>query len=145
MFIEGKELCLYLLSTNEDKIHYLLFIMIILFVTLFLLFDWETFVYCTYLLIYTVIGAWLCGRLLNEYHLCDRVDTFTVYFVIWQLMFITVTWEFKPGPIFSITLYRGWFCFLMACDAFIFYDTVCRYLLLSHNMTYFWTFALKDM
>jgi hypothetical protein len=81
----------------------------------------------------------------DDLHLEYKVDLFTVYIFIWQFMFITAKWEFQQYPIFSISLYRGWLCWLMACEAFVAHDAIFCYLPSRFSFLFFWLFSVKDM
>ncbi|CAF4432706.1 unnamed protein product, partial [Rotaria magnacalcarata] len=94
---------------------------------------------------YTMIGAWLFGRFCDDLPLWYPVDIFTIYFFIWQFMFITAKWEFQQYPIFSMTLYRGWLCLLMASDAFIIHDVLFSYLPSPFSFIFFWLLSVKDI
>ena len=119
--------------------------MITFFVLLLTLFGYDKMMYYIYPSIYTIIGIWLLGRFFEKVDFRYKVDIFTMYILIWQLMFIVAKWEIGEYPIFLLTLYRGWFCFLMACDAFIFHDTVSRYLPSPTIWIWFWLFSFEDM
>ena len=140
-----KESCKYILDDNENHLKHSLILINILFVVLLILFGYDKIMFYTSPSIYTITGIWLLGRFFDKIHLEYQVDIFTMYLLVWQLMFIAVKWEFEQYAIFSLTFYRGWLCFLMACNAFIFHDTACRYLPAPIIWMWFWLFSIKDM
>ncbi|UJR17919.1 hypothetical protein I4U23_004818 [Adineta vaga] len=68
-----------------------------------------------------------------------------MYVFIWQLMFITDKWELEELLISSLTLYRGWLCLLMSCNAWIFYDILFSYFPSHVHWVYFWMFSIRDI
>ena len=77
------------------------------------------------------------GRFFDSFALWYQVDVFTVYFLIWQLMFVLTQWEYEQLPLLSTTFYQGWLCLLVASQAFVVYDVVFRYLPPSFKFCFF--------
>jgi hypothetical protein len=140
-----KNTCYYLLDDKEDKVNCFSISIVIFLMTFLVLFVQKNSNHYIYPLTNTITGVWLWGRLLDDVYLWYQGDIFTAYIFIWQLMFIAAAWEFQLYPILSLSFYRGWLCFLMACEAFILHDTVFCFLPSTFAYTYFWMFAVKDL
>jgi hypothetical protein len=102
-------------------------------------------VQCTEPVVYTIFISWLTGRFWDGLNLWYKIDVFTVYFVIWQILFVIHKWERKQVPVLSRNFYRGWLCLLMACQAIVFYDAIFSYLPFLHMFNYFWIHSIDDM
>lgn len=96
-------------------------------------------------LIAIIICGWLMGRLWDNVGLWYEVDMITIYFLIWQVIFIITKWELKQLPISSLGFYRGWSCTWWAFGAFIAHDTIFRYLSTQIRFIFFWMVAVADM
>lgn len=93
----------------------------------------------------TIICGWFIARLFDGVDLWYKMDMISVYFLIWQLMFVITKWELKRLPIFSPTFIRGWLCVLMAFGAFTVYDTIFRYLSAQVSFIFLWCISFADM
>ncbi len=96
-------------------------------------------------LIATIICGWLVGRLWDGVDLWYKVDIITIYFLIWQVIFVIAKWELKQLPMLSFTFYQGWLCVLMAFGAFTVYNAIFRYLSMQIIFVFFWMLSFADM
>ncbi|CAF3580373.1 unnamed protein product [Rotaria sordida] len=78
-------------------------------------------------LIATIIIGWLLARFFDAFYWRYQIDMLTIYFLIWQFMFVIVKWESEEVPIFSFGVHRVWLCMSVAFGAFITHNTVFRY------------------
>jgi len=136
--------CKYII-TMEEYFTSPLIPVLILHAILFCRFDLDKDTHCNRSVFYTIISAWILGRYCDGLYLWYQVDIFTIYFFIWQIMFIISQWEFQELPLLSITIYRGWLCLGIATNAFMFHDNLVRYLPFVFRFCLFWTSSIKDM
>ena len=96
-------------------------------------------------IIYTIIYSLLIARFCDGFNLCCPLDIFTVYFFIWQIMFIITEWESNKLPLISLTFCRGWLCIMPASMTYLIHDTVFRYLPIQVNLLLVWSSAFIDV
>jgi hypothetical protein len=95
--------------------------------------------------IYTIINSLLLARFCHAFNICCQFDIFTVYFLIWQIMFVTTEWELEKLTLISHTVYRGWLCIMPAFLMYFLYDFFFRLLPIEVNFLYIWLLAIADM
>jgi len=108
-------------------------------------FDIEKSTYSIRPIIYTIIYSLLVARFCDAFNLYCPLDLFTVYFLIWQIMFIITEWESDKLPLISLTFYRGWLCIMPASMIFFIHDFVFRYLSIQVNFFLLWLIAFADV
>ena len=93
----------------------------------------------------TIINAWCLARFWYVFDVVYPVDVFSVYFLLWQCMFIKLKWDYEELPAFSIVLYRVSICWLVASASFFIQDSILRYLPKLVTLAFFWTESVTDM
>ncbi|UJR07114.1 hypothetical protein I4U23_011402 [Adineta vaga] len=96
-------------------------------------------------IIATLICGWLIARLLDGVDCCYKIDVVSVYFLIWQVMFVITKWELKQIAVCSPAFNRGSTIVILALGAFTAYDTICRYLSTQVSFIFFWMVSFADM
>jgi len=109
------------------------------------LLDIEKSTYSVRPIIYTIIYSLLVARFCDAFNLFCPLDIFTVYFLIWQIMFTITEWESGKLPLISLTFYRGWLCIMPASIMFVIHDYVFRYLPIQVNFLLLWLIAFLDV
>lgn len=109
------------------------------------LLDIEKSTYSIRPIIYTIIYSLFAARFYDAFNLSCPLDIFTVYFLIWQIMFIITEWESDKLPLVSLTFYRVWLCKMPASMIFVIHDSVFRYLPIQVNFLIFWLIAFSDV
>jgi hypothetical protein len=95
--------------------------------------------------IYTIISGWFIARFCDGYDISCQIDSLTVHFLIWQIIFIITKWESDALPLFSVNIYRGWLIIMVAAISFLNYDIMLRYLPIQMNFVNMWIYSLVDM
>jgi hypothetical protein len=93
----------------------------------------------------TVINAWCLARFCDAFDVVYPVDVFTVYFLLWQCMFIKIKWDYDELPLFSINLYRVFICWLVASSTVFAHDLIFRYLPHCFTLAFVWKESVSDM
>ncbi|CAF4888147.1 unnamed protein product [Rotaria socialis] len=109
------------------------------------LLDKEKITYSIRSITYTIIYGLLVARFCDAFNLSCPLDIFTVYFLIWQIMFIITEWESNKLPLISLTFYRAWLCIMPASIIFVIHDFVFRYLPIQVNFLLLWLIAFADV
>jgi len=91
-----------------------------------------------------IINVWFIARLCNSFNLSCQVDAFTVYFFIWQLVYISSKWNSDELPSFSFYLLQGFLCLSMSLFALTTHDLIFRYFPINLKVVFVWIFGLDD-
>jgi hypothetical protein len=96
-------------------------------------------------IIFTIINSLLLARFCDAFNLRCQLDIFTVYFLIWQIMFLLTEWEFQNLPLISLTFYQGWLCIMQSFLIYFIHDFFFGLLPIEVNFLCIWILALADM
>ncbi|CAF1413848.1 unnamed protein product [Rotaria magnacalcarata] len=95
--------------------------------------------------IYTIIQTFFLARFCDAFNFSYSLDIFTVYFLVWQVMFLITAWELQILPLISLTFFRGCQCMIPAFIMYFVYDFFFRLLPMEVNFLLIWIFALADI
>ncbi|CAF3694408.1 unnamed protein product [Rotaria sp. Silwood1] len=137
--------CNYFNNSNYDLDVSPLIPVIILAESLTFWYDSQKCSYNIRPVIYTIINSLLLARFCHSFNICCQFDIFTVYFLIWQIMFLITEWELEKLPFISLSFYRGWLCIMPAFHMYFLYDFFFRRLPIEVNFLYIWLFAIADI
>ncbi|CAF3513389.1 unnamed protein product [Rotaria socialis] len=84
-------------------------------------------------------------RFCDAFNFSYSLDIFTVYFLVWQVMFLITAWELQILPLISLTFFRGCQCMIPAFIMYFVYDFFFRLLPMEVNFLLIWIFALADI
>jgi hypothetical protein len=88
--------------------------------------------------------VWIIARLCNGLNLCCQLDVFTVYFIVWQFIYVIYKWNLFELPYFSFTLRQGLFCLSESIFAFVMHHIWLRYASVLLIFAFLWLSALAD-
>ena len=80
------------------------------------------------LLFYLLVTVWFGARFGDGNASCPPVDVVTVYFLVWQYVYLTWAWQLNELPLFSLKLHHGASCLLLALLAFFMHELMFRYI-----------------
>jgi len=75
----------------------------------------------------TIFIVWLLARWCDSFHMWYSVDVFTIYFLVWQFIYLMFQWCYHQLSWPFLIFYQVSICILTAIAAFLFYDLVFRY------------------
>ncbi len=96
------------------------------------------------LMLNLILNVWLIARLCNSLNLWYQVDVFTVYFFVWQFIYLFSKWISQELPWISFTIQQGLLCLWMAFLAFIIHDTASRYFPFYFKFAFLWYYSVED-
>ena len=91
-----------------------------------------------------VFNAWLLARWCDSFHFWYPLDIFTVYFLIWQIIYLMFQWCYRQLSWPCLIFYQASICIVTAIEAFIFYDLFFRYFP-SVTIIMIWLACYDDM
>jgi hypothetical protein len=80
------------------------------------------------LLFYVLISVWYVARFCDGNASCPPVDVITIYFLVWQYVYLTWAWQLNELPLFSLKLHHGASCLILALLAFFMHEFMFRYI-----------------
>ncbi|CAM4888284.1 unnamed protein product [Rotaria socialis] len=92
-----------------------------------------------------ITATWLLARYCHTIYMWYEVDTFTVYFLVWQFAALIYKWLYQDLPIISFTLHQQVTCLSMAYLAFTTYDIVFRLVPTYIDFAFFWLVSAMDI
>jgi prepilin signal peptidase PulO-like enzyme (type II secretory pathway) len=95
-------------------------------------------------IVFTLIVVWYAARFFNALSLSCQIDVFTVFFVVWQFIYLICKWHAQELPYFSFTLYQASLCIFTAFISYASYDIVLRYLPVQYKFVFLWLIAIQD-
>ena len=79
-------------------------------------------------LFYLLVTVWYMARFCDGNASCPPVDVITIYFLVWQYVYLTWAWQLHELPWFILKLHHGASCLLLALLAFFMHEFIFRYI-----------------
>ena len=79
------------------------------------------------LLFYLLVTIWYATRFSDGASSCPPLDVVTIYFLVWQYVYLTCAWQLHELPWFSLKLHHGASSLILAMLAFSLHEFAFRY------------------
>jgi len=130
----------------DDYHHHVerILILSVIIIVLLLCYGMQAFNYIR-MILYTICIVWLLTRYCDNKSCWAQFDILTIYFIVWQFMYLMCKWEFVELSWPLLILQQAACCLSTSITAFFSYDILLRYVPFQFNIAYLWLFALYDM
>jgi hypothetical protein len=140
----GFDLCGYLLVELDLAKLTLLLIISCFFGVLLLYYDLKLFD-CMKSMILTIFVGWLITRYCDSQNIYINIDVLTVYFIVWQFIYLMRKWERLELEWPFLILQQASCCISMSITTFLRHDVIFVYLPFQFKIIFLWLFSLYDM
>ncbi|CAF2997196.1 unnamed protein product, partial [Rotaria sp. Silwood2] len=96
------------------------------------------------MIIYTILFVWLWARYCNNKNCWYQLDILTVYFLVWQFIYLMCKWEFYELSWPLLILQQASGCVSTSVTIFFSYDIAYRYIPFQFKIGFLWLFSLYD-
>jgi len=96
-------------------------------------------------LLLMITTNWLVARYCDTIDMGYEVDIFTVYFFVWQFIYLIYKWLYQDLPMLSFSLHQKATCLYMALTAFMEYDVLFRLLPTYMFFAVVWLWSAIDV
>ena len=140
----GLGLCSYLLLGSDLERYQLMEIIIFLFVVLVLCYGVQLFGRIKPMVL-TILVVWLIMRYFDNHNIYYKMDMLTLYFIVWQFIYLMCKWEVLELKWPSLILQQGSCCISTSIVAFLFNDMIFVYFPFQIKIGFLWFFTLCDV
>jgi hypothetical protein len=95
-------------------------------------------------IVFTLFAVCFLTRFCNALSFRCQIDVFTVFFLLWQFIFLIYKWYSEELPCFSFALHQASFCAGVAFISYVSHDMVYRYVPVRYKFGLLWFLAIKD-
>jgi hypothetical protein len=140
----GFELCSYLLVGPDIEKLTLLLIISCFFAVLLLCYDLQLFDRMKSMIL-TILVGWLITRYYDSQNIYYNRDMLTVYFIVWQFIYLMCKWEDLELEWPFLILQQASCCISISITTFLWHEIIFRYLPFQFKIIFLWLYSLYDM
>jgi len=137
-------MCIYLLLSNNIIRFRLIIFSICLCVVLVLCYGQQVFNLMK-LITLTILMVWLFACYCNNYNVCYQIDVLTVYFIVWQFIYLMCKWEDLELESPFLILHQASCCVSTSITTYLIHDVILLHFPFQWKIIFLWLYSLFDM
>jgi len=132
-----------LVGPDIEKLN-LLLIISCFFAVLLLCYDLQLFDRMKPMIL-TILVGWLITRYYDSQNIYYNIDMLTVYFIVWQFIYLMCKWEDLELKWPFLILQQASCCISISITTFLWHEIIFRYLPFQFKIIFLWLYSLYDM